>query len=118
MMNILYVDDEVDLLELATSFFEDEHLTLDTSADFTEALNLIGKKRYDVIIADVRMPSGSGIELIQKAREEKNFQGICILASGDVGQNEAKASGCTMVVNKPIHFPKLIDLIKDLFQNK
>lgn len=117
-MKILYVDDEKDLLELASSFFEDESLPLDTASDFPEALELIRKNRYDVIVADVRMPSGNGMDLIRQVRAEKVFSGKCILASGDVKLEEAKNAGCDHVVNKPIDFFALIDTIRDLLKNQ
>lgn len=118
-MNILYVDDEKDLLELASSFFEDENVPLDTSHDFHQALELIRNKRYDLIISDVRMPSGSGLELIAKAREEGKFSGKFILVSGDLkSQDEAKKAGCDLMMNKPLDFFALIDSVRELLQNK
>lgn len=117
-MKILYVDDELDLLELAATFFADENLPLDTAPDVPEALELIRKNRYDVIVADLRMPSGTGMDLIRRAREENNFSGKFILASGDVKEDEARQAGCHRVINKPVDFFDLIDTIKDLLQGQ
>jgi len=47
---VLYIDDEVDLLELAASFFEEENLPIETCSDFNQALNLIRNNHFDVII--------------------------------------------------------------------
>lgn len=117
-MKILYVDDEQDLLELASTFFEDEKLPLDTAVDVPQAIELIRKNTYDVIIADVRMPSGNGMDLVKRARDEFGFKGRCILASGDVKIEEARSAGCDHVVNKPIDFFALIDTIRELLQSK
>ena len=117
-MNILYVDDERDLLELAKTFFEDEGLPLDTCADFNEALNLIRNKKYHLIIADVRMPTGSGIELIQIARSENKFSGKFVLVSGDLkSQAEAKKAGVDLMMTKPLDFFNLAEAVKKLLQN-
>jgi DNA-binding response OmpR family regulator len=116
-MNILYVDDERDLLELASTFFEDENLPLDTAGDIHEALELIRKKKYDLIISDVRMPSGSGIDMIVTARAENKFNGKFILVSGDIkSQAEGKKAGCDLMMNKPIDFFTLIDSVKELLK--
>lgn len=118
-MNILYVDDERDLLELATTFFEDEKLPLDTAGDVNEALELISRKKYDLIISDVRMPSGTGMDLLTKAREQYQYSGKFILVSGDIkGQSEGKRAGCDLMLNKPIDFFQLIDTVRELLQNK
>ncbi|MES2526830.1 MAG: response regulator [Bdellovibrionota bacterium] len=117
-MNILYVDDEQDLLDLGKTFFEDEGLALETSADFNEALELIRGKKYDLIIADVRMPTGSGIELVAQARKENKFSGKFILVSGDLkSQAEAKKAGADLMMTKPLDFFELADAVKKLLQN-
>jgi len=48
---ILYVDDESELLNLASAFFEDEALPIDTCGNFSEALNKIREGSYDLIRA-------------------------------------------------------------------
>jgi CheY-like chemotaxis protein len=118
-MNILYVDDERDLLELAATFFEDEKIPLDTAADINIAIELIRKKKYDLIISDIRMPSGSGIEMIARARAENLFSGKFILVSGDIkSQEEGKKAGCDLMLSKPLDFFALIDSVKELLQSK
>ena len=49
---ILYIDDEVELLDLATSFFEDEDLPLEIASTFDDALTLLRSNDYDLIISD------------------------------------------------------------------
>lgn len=118
-MKILYVDDERDLLELASTFFEDEGLPLDTAHEFEQAYELIKSNNYDLIISDIRMPTGSGIDLVERARADKHFLGKLILVSGDIkSQEEGKRAGCDRMVNKPIDFFALIDLARELLQNK
>lgn len=116
-MNILYVDDEKDLLELASTFFEDEKIPLDVASDFSQALELLRAKKYDLIIADIRMPSGSGIELVSRARAEFAFKGKFILVSGDIKPGDSYP-GCDLTMNKPLDFFLLIDSVKGLLQNK
>ena len=68
-MNILAVDDNfVNLRVLANILMtEPYHLQLATSAG--EALELLGTKPWDLVIADVMMPQISGYELTRKIRE-------------------------------------------------
>ncbi|MFL5785447.1 MAG: response regulator [Bacteriovoracaceae bacterium] len=117
-MKILYVDDERDLLELAVTFFEEEGLPIETASDYDEALTLIRKNHYDLIISDVRMPSGSGIDLVALVREEKKFSGKLILVSGDIkSRDECKRAGCDFIMNKPIDFFGLIDKARELLES-
>ena len=59
-LKILYIDDEPDLLAIASSFFEDAGLPIETCQDFDQALQRIRSRSYDLIISDSRMPGGSG----------------------------------------------------------
>lgn len=108
--NILYIDDECDLLMLAESFFQDEALPIETSSTFGDALEKIRSKTYDLIISDARMPTGSGKELFQKIREENLFDGKFILVTGNLDQkNCAENEKFDLVLFKPLSFQDLVD---------
>lgn len=110
---ILYIDDETDLLELASSFFEDENLPLQTTSDFNEALSLLKQNTYDLVITDAKMPTGSGYDLINFLRKDSNFKGKIILATGSL-QEAGGNVGYDIVVQKPIDFLQLIDTVKSM----
>lgn len=114
---ILYIDDEVDLLELASSFFEDENLPIDTCSDFHGALKLIRENQYDLIISDAKMPSGSGQELFRIVKSEGLFSGKLILLTGHVeSQADALKADYDYVIYKPIEFQDLVLKIKKLLE--
>jgi len=69
MISVLYVDDEPDLLELATIFLTqsgDMEITSATSAP--DALALLSGRRFDAIVADYQMPDMDGIEFLITVR--------------------------------------------------
>ena len=108
---VLYIDDEVDLLDLAASFFEDENLPIDTCSDFDEALALIRQNQYDLIISDAKMPSGSGYELFQIIKREDHFKGKVILVTGNL-DGPAKDMGFDLIIYKPVKFQELVETVK------
>lgn len=112
---ILYVDDEADLLDLAASFFEEENIPIDTCTHIQGALDKVRKDSYDLIITDLRMPTGSGQELLNVIRKEGSFKGKVILVTGNietVGTHENNS--CDLVLFKPLRFQELIDRVKEL----
>lgn len=110
---ILYVDDEIDLLNLAQTFFEDEGITLDISSDIHAALIKIKSGQYSVIISDAKMPSGSGHELFRVLRSELNFQGKLFLVTGDLEKNsQGETPYYDEVIYKPIEFHYLVDEVR------
>ena len=112
---ILYIDDEVDLLDLAATFFEDEDLPIETCSDFDQAISMIRKNAYDLIISDAKMPSGSGFELFKIIKEEKLFNGKIILVTGHLeNPSDGHKLGYDMVIYKPIKFQELVQRVKSL----
>lgn len=72
---ILIVDDEKDLraiLKRAVDTFDflDEPPQVDEAPDGLEALKQLQNHNYDLIVTDFIMPSCSGLQLVQKIREE------------------------------------------------
>jgi response regulator RpfG family c-di-GMP phosphodiesterase len=66
---VLYVDDEPSLCRaFARLFREDGKFEVSTSSSPEEAVDLIRKQPFDVIVSDLRMPGMNGIELLAAAR--------------------------------------------------
>ncbi|HWQ63078.1 MAG TPA: PocR ligand-binding domain-containing protein [Methanospirillum sp.] len=69
MITVLTVDDEPTLLEVGRLFLERmSDITVETASSGKEALELLGGRPYDAIIADYDMPEMSGIELLHIVR--------------------------------------------------
>jgi len=68
---VLIVDDEVDLLDIATAYLAEMGCKAYTAADSKEALQLIeSEKDIDLMVTDIIMPGGmNGVELAQKVRQ-------------------------------------------------
>ena len=65
---ILIVDDDVFNILLARIITENHGMITEVASDGRQALELIGKKKYDVIMTDVQMPEISGKELVGMIR--------------------------------------------------
>lgn len=66
---VLVVDDDELFLRVCGSLLRRAGLTVDSVASPSEALALIGQKRFDAIISDFVMPDFSGLSLLKAARE-------------------------------------------------
>ncbi|MCB0412762.1 MAG: response regulator [Bdellovibrionales bacterium] len=65
---ILVVDDEVDIQEIIKDLFEVFGFDVTTASSGNEAQAILENDSFDVIISDVRMPDGSGIDLLKWVR--------------------------------------------------
>jgi len=71
MLQILYVDDEMSLLEIGKIFIEQSgDAKVDTALSGKEAMSLMSSKEYDAVISDYQMPEINGIELLKMVRDK------------------------------------------------
>ncbi len=67
--HLLIVDDELHVRESLSHWFIEDGYEVSTAASAKEALALLGRQHYDVVITDIRMPGMDGLELQRRIRE-------------------------------------------------
>ena len=77
--NILVVDDEKDILELVSYNLQKEGFKIATSKNGEEALTLVKKESYDLIILDLMMPGIDGMELCKVLKSSQETASIPII---------------------------------------
>ncbi len=69
VLSVLYVDDEPDLLDIATIFLESTgNFTIETSTSVREAMDKLRETQYDAIVSDYQMPEKDGIAFLKEIR--------------------------------------------------
>jgi DNA-binding response OmpR family regulator len=80
MNRLLFIDDDIDFLEIMTLFFEKHDYSVDTATTPEEGLKKIKTRMPDLVILDVMMPSEfEGFELARKIREELRLTALPII---------------------------------------
>lgn len=84
MMEILFVDDEGDLLQQAKVFLEkiNDDIQIDTTTSPKEALNRLKKEDYDGVVSDYQMPEMDGLDLLEKLRKDRETDIPFIMFTG------------------------------------
>jgi len=111
---ILIADDsEINRLILA-NLLELNGYTVDAAADGAEALQLIGKNRYQMALIDLSMPVMSGLEMIKILRSRHNPLKVAAISTfADSKQKpEALAAGFDYCLTRPVDEEQLMALIK------
>ncbi|GGD94328.1 T9SS response regulator signal transducer PorX [Planktosalinus lacus] len=70
-INILWVDDEIDLLKPHILFLENKNYAVTKAQSGTEALEEIEKMNFDIVFLDENMPGLTGIETLHEIKEKK-----------------------------------------------
>lgn len=69
-MKLLIAEDEIDLAEALTAFFEKNQFTVEAVYNGADAYDYAREGGYDAIILDVMMPRMNGIEVLRRLRDE------------------------------------------------
>lgn len=67
--NVIFVDDEVNILKAVQRLLRNESFTVLTASRGSEALELLEKEGAEVVVSDQRMPEMTGVDLLQAVRE-------------------------------------------------
>lgn len=113
-MEILIAEDEIQIAEpLRKNFLEEGHHAM-IAKDGEQALNLLNKVQFDVIILDWKMPKLTGLEVCKKIREMGNNTPILLLTALTHVSNKVEAlnTGADDYITKPFSFEELYARVK------
>ncbi len=78
---ILVVDDEKEILISCSKILRDKGYSVTTTTDGAEAIEILKKDPYDLLLVDLKLPGKDGIEILQMAREiDPNLMAIIFTA--------------------------------------
>jgi two-component system response regulator PilR (NtrC family) len=113
LKNVLVVDDESDIRELLEITLSRMNLDSHAAANVSEAKSLLENQSFDLCLTDMKLPDGTGIELVEHIQE--NFPHIPVAVITAFGSMEAaiKAlkAGAFDFVSKPIDLSILRGLV-------
>jgi len=103
--HILVVDDEPDLRTLYELTLLREGYRVDVAENLETAWQHLNERRFDVLITDMRLPDGLGIELIQRLRaQQRNERCVVITAYGSAENAvESLKAGAFDYLTKPVN---------------
>lgn len=109
----LIVDDEPDILELLDITLSRMDIKTYSAQNITQAKKLLSEHNFDLCLTDMRLPDGSGIELIKYIQENISSLPVAMItAHGNMEfAIEALKSGAFDFVSKPVDLNILRNLV-------
>ncbi|MCC7318616.1 MAG: sigma-54-dependent Fis family transcriptional regulator, partial [Bacteroidales bacterium] len=115
MKKILIVDDEENVRYSFRKFFRDAHTSISEAQNGMEAINIIKKENFDLVLMDIEMPGISGLEAIQRVKAmQPNLPVIIMTAFGTTERViGAMKYGAFEYIEKPFDIERLKKLVKE-----
>ena len=117
-IKLLLVDDEKDFIESLAERLELREFDVKTALNGDDAVNLINKNGFDVIVLDVKMPGKSGIETLKEIKNINQLSQVIMLTGHATVESAIQGMklGAYDYIMKPTVTEDLIDLIKKAYK--
>jgi len=118
--NILVVDDEQIVLKSCERVLKPEGYEVDTATSGNEALALLEKNKYDLIVTDIKMPEMDGLEFMRRVRV-KNPDINIVVITGHPSQESIKEALSLRIIDylpKPFSPAHLVEVTNNAVEMK
>ncbi len=102
-MELLIVDDEASLRDFLTIVFEEEGWQVEAAATLAEARASIARREPDLILCDLMVPDGSGIDLLRDVKAQNPSIAVIMITAHTSTKSavEAMKAGAFDYILKP-----------------
>ena len=105
---ILLVEDDLSLQRSATLLLERAGFTVRVAADGAEALDIVARDRFDLLLLDVMLPGVDGFEVCRQVRRTSRVPIVMLTARSDITDVVVGLElGADDYITKPFEGPEL-----------
>ncbi|MDN3664042.1 response regulator transcription factor [Algibacter miyuki] len=108
-MKYLIAEDEIDLQQSIVTYLQRDGNICEVASDFREASGKAALYDYDVIILDINLVTGSGLDVLKTLKKEKKKAGVIIISANNslTDKLEGLDLGADDYITKPFHLAEL-----------
>ncbi|MFT3740768.1 MAG: response regulator transcription factor [Breznakibacter sp.] len=119
-MKILVIEDNPELLRHIDGALTHEGYVCEISEGFDKASEKIDLYSYDIMVVDINLPGGSGLQLIRQLKKVNPQTGIIVVSARDSLENkiEGLELGADDYMTKPFDMAELVARVKSLVRRR
>lgn len=117
-LNTLIVDDEASFRRVLRTSLTQSGFAIDEAQSGEEALAILSKCAFDLVLLDINMPGMSGVEACREIRAHSQKIGIVMVTVQDSESEMVRAleAGADDYITKPIRFRELVARLKAVWR--
>ncbi len=119
-MDLLIVDDEASLRDFLTIMFEEDGWRVETAGSLVEARAAIQRNEPDLILCDLMLPDGSGLDLLREAKAQNPSIAVIMITAHTSTKSavEALKAGAFDYIAKPFDIDELKIIVRNAVERK
>ncbi len=119
-IEILWIDDEIEFLKSHILFLENKGYKVLTANNAIDALEILEKKRVDVIFLDENMPGMTGLEMLQQLKLLMNETPVVMITKSEEEQIMETALGSNIrdYLIKPVNPNQILLSLKKIIEQQ
>lgn len=119
-MKMLIIEDEPVLLDEIETYFTALDFICEQATTFGDAEQKLRDYVYDMVVLDIMLPDGSGMDLLKKIKQKQNETGILILSAKDSLQDKLCGLnlGADDYLTKPFYLEELNARVNAIYRRK
>jgi DNA-binding response OmpR family regulator len=114
LIRVLVVDDEADFLATYERLLRREGYEVVTASSCARALDLLAHGFLSLVISDLRLPDGDGLEVVRAARRSPRPPSVIVVTGhpSEEQRNAALSAGATAFLAKPFAAAVLLATVR------
>jgi two-component system response regulator PilR (NtrC family) len=119
-VNLLIVDDEASLRDFLSIVFEEEGWRIQTAATLAEARAAMQKREPDLVLCDLMVPDGSGIDLLREIKAQSPSIPVVMITAYTSTKSavEALKAGAFDYIAKPFDIEELKIIVRKAVERR
>jgi len=117
-LRILLVEDHADTRNVMTRLLRSFGCQVTAAGSVSEAMQTAERQEFDLLVSDIGLPDGSGMDVMRRLSAMQQVKGIAITGFGqDDDLRRSMEAGFATHLTKPVNFQTLHDAIQKVTRN-
>lgn len=119
-MKLLIVEDQKDLSDSIIQYLHREGIFAQQALNCEQALEALAGSSFDVVLLDIMLPDGNGLDVLKAVKHEYPQSGVIIISAKDALDDKLSGLdlGADDYLTKPFHLSELNARVKAVYRRR
>lgn len=119
-MKVLIIEDEAELLHSSMEYLKTEGYVCEDATTLEDGLRKIHSYNYDCVVADIGLPDGNGLKIVEELRTKTSDAGVIIISARNSLDDKIVGLdiGADDYLTKPFHLSELNARLKSILRRR